>query len=119
MNPPSPTGRRAPALLAGVVDDLKALPSDELRAVALRLLLEIEAGQIAGHPLDKLSHVGDLSDCFKVYFDHPRGDRPAYRLVYRLNPDRSVTAAHIQAVAIGRRETLEVYRVAVRRLDDV
>lgn len=98
------------------MDDIRSLPTSELKALVFRLLQEIEAGYITGLPLDDLAHTGDLSDCFKVYFDHPRGDRPAYRLVYRLNPDRTVTAALIQAVAIGRREQLAVYREAARRL---
>ena len=51
--------RRFPAAKAGVGADIRALPSIELRSLALRLLVEIEAGVITGKPLDDLSHVGD------------------------------------------------------------
>ena len=108
--------RRRPALLQGVLEDLAALPTHELRTIAMNLLMEIEAGAVTGKPLEDHGRTGDLSDCFKVYFDHPHGDRPAYRLVYRLNPDQSVAAAHIQAIVIGKREALAVYREAARRL---
>ena len=67
-------------------------------------------------PLENLSHTGDLSDCFKVYFDFPRGDRPDYRLVYRKNPDETIVAVAVQIVAAGRRESLAVYLEAARRL---
>lgn len=108
--------RKHPSLLVGVLDDLKALPSDELRQVALRLLIEIEAGKIVGKPLSDFARTGDLTDCFKIYFDLPTDGPPTYRIVYRLNPDHSITAAHIQAVAVGRRHALEVYLSAAHRL---
>jgi hypothetical protein len=110
-------GRRFPALHEGVLHDLEQLPTTELRLVALRLLVEIEAGRVSGKPFDSRAHTGDLSDCFKVCFDHPRGDRPSYRIVYRVNPDKSIAAAHIEAVAVGRRAALAVYRDAARRIE--
>ncbi len=103
-------------MFAGVLDDLKALPTRELRILAMTLLLEIEAGRVTGKPLDARAHTGDLSDCFKLYFDHPQGDRPAFRIVYRLNPDSSPDAARIQAVAVGKRQSLAVYQQAVNRI---
>jgi len=105
-----------PVLLTGVIDDIRALPTPQLRELALRLCLEIEAGRITGEPLDERSRTGDLSGCFKVYFDHPRGDRPGYRLVYRKNSDDSIVGIAIQIVAVGKREALTVYRAAVHRL---
>jgi len=108
--------RRKPTLLPGVIDDIRALPTRELRELAVRLCLEIEAGRVVGVPLENLSHTGDLSDCFKVYFDFPRGDRPNYRLVYRKNPDETIVAVAVQIVAVGRREALAVYLEAARRL---
>jgi len=59
-----------PVLKKGVIEDLKALPTPELRELVFRLLLAIEEGRVVGKPLDDLAHVGDLSDCFKVSFDH-------------------------------------------------
>lgn len=88
--------------------------------MALQLLIDVWKGDIEGAPLDENNKTGDLSDCFKIYFDHdPDFSEPQemrFRLVYRRLDDGKVEAAAIQAVAVGPRRDLEVYKRAVKNL---
>lgn len=90
--------------------DLSALDSDELRREAAKMMLRLRRKPYLGRRLGFARHVGDLSDCRKVYFDEAR-----HRIVYRLLPDES-SPAWIEIVAVGRRTGLDVYRSAARRL---
>lgn len=76
---------------------------------AAGLLLRLETEPRFGLPLGN-QPPGDLSDCRKIYFDDRR-----LRIVYRLLPStRNPVTAEI--IAIGAREALEVYEIALRRL---
>lgn len=96
-------------------DDVRALPTRRLQEIVLQRLVDISKGQLQGQPLDIRARTGDLGDCRKLYFDETGGARPDYRLVYRLLPDE-LQALEVAAVAVGRREALEVYVAAARRL---
>jgi hypothetical protein len=105
-----------PAFADGCIDDINALPSVELRRVAVKILQEVEAGTLHGRPLDSRPSTGDLTDCFKIYFDDQAETKPRFRIVYRMNPDGRVTAARVQAIAVGQRSALAAYYDAARRL---
>lgn len=105
-----------PAFAEGCIDDINALPTVTLRRIALLLLSEVVQGRRAGRPLGVRLPTGDLSDCFKVYFDEVRDIKPRYRIVYREFDDGSVLGVRVEAVAVGRRDALSVYFEAARRL---
>lgn len=99
--------------LPGFAEDLAALPSHNLRKMALGLLVEIAEGTLAGRSLDDRIATGDLSDCFKLYFDTDTQQKPRFRLVYRIVGDK---VHAVQAVAAGERQGLNAYRIAAHRL---
>jgi hypothetical protein len=109
--------RALPEFLPGCVEDIKELPTMKLRYVVIEFLIEIESGARHGLPLDERKSTGDLSDCFKIYFDEERNMRPNYRLVYRELSAGGSNSSRIQAVAVGRRAGLDVYYLAARRLN--
>lgn len=75
----------------------------------------VRSGHVKGQPLGEHVKTGDLSDCYKLYFDPDPGRKPRYRLVYRYTPNE-VRAVSLQAVAVGERRDLDVYRTAAQRL---
>jgi hypothetical protein len=108
--------------------DLKALPSDQLRKVALWWLRRVARGSSVGRPLGYQVSTGDLRGCFKLYFDEddepwnalwepphrPPGDpRPRYRIVYQLLPDPDEPDL-IEVVSIGPKP--QVYWLASARV---
>jgi hypothetical protein len=93
-----------------VSDDIRALPSDDLRLEALREILEIREFPFRSKPLGKLSTTGDLSDCRKKYFDHAR-----YRVIYRLLPDEQ-NPTQADVIVVGPRVGLTAYNEAIQRL---
>ena len=97
------------------VEDIKNLPSANLKRRAIQIIVDISKGELNGKPLTDHPSVGDLSDCRKVYFDDQDEGKPRFRLVYRLLPNQ-VEAVEVQAVAVGRRRLMEVYVEAARRL---
>ena len=101
--------------LPGFEDDLFALPSRQLMEMTLKLLVEVKRGNLEGQPLGVLSATGDLSDCRKIYFDTDGTQKPRFRLVYRYTPNE-IRAVAIEAVAVGKRATLSVYKLAATRL---
>ena len=100
---------------AGFAEDMAALPDDHTRRMALLLANSIRSGKVAGVRLDERIATGDLTDCFKVYFDPQGGIKPRYRLVYRVRSVGLQTIA-IQPIAVGRREGLDAYLRAARNL---
>ena len=96
--------------------EIESLPLDVRRAV-VEILVRIRNHQTSGKPLDVRKSTGDLSDCFKYYFDPDSSQRPGrYRLVYRLLPDHELELVVVEAVAVGRTHALEVYHTAADRL---
>jgi mRNA interferase RelE/StbE len=86
------------------------------RKMALDMLVLVRDGKTHGQPLDERIGTGDLSDCYKLYFDPDGSGKPRYRLVYRYTPTE-VAAVAIEAVAVGRRADLDAYRRAITHLD--
>ena len=107
--------RLALTALPGFEADLLALPTIELQKMVLGLLVEVRNGTVHGVRLDSRVATGDLSDCFKMYFDTDGTHKPRYRLVYRYQPDE-VNAVSIEAVGVGERADLAVYRTISARL---
>lgn len=83
--------------------------------MALDMLVLIRDGKVRGVPLGEHVKTGDLSDCYKFYFDPDGSGKPRFRLVYRYSPDE-VNAVAIEAIAVGERSGLEVYLRAATRL---
>lgn len=101
--------------LPGFDTDIHALPSFAVQKMALDMLVLIREGKVRGVPLGKHVKTGDLSDCYKLYFDPDGSDKPRFRLVYRYTPNE-VQAVALEAVAVGARSGLEVYLRAAKRL---
>jgi len=101
--------------LPGFDRDVYALPDLRTRKMALDMLVFIRDGKVHGEPLGQHVKTGDLSDCYKFYFDPDGSGKPRYRLVYRYTPDE-VNAIAVEAVAVGERSGLEVYLRATTRL---
>lgn len=104
-------------MLEGFEDDLEDLPSGKLKVLALQVVADLQQGLRRGQPLDELAHTGDLSDCFKLYFDFPQHQgKPRYRLVYREQSGK-YTVLNLQMVAVGKRANLDAYLRALKNLD--
>ena len=109
--------------------DLRALPNDRLRKVALWWLKRVRRDHSLGNALGYQLSTGDLRGAFKLYFDEddepwnplwqpparPAGDPvPRYRIVYQLLPDDE-NPELIEVVSIGAKP--EVYWMAAARLE--
>ena len=101
--------------LPGFDQDIYALPH-KVRVMTLERLAFIRDGKLRGERLDNHPTTGDLSDCYKLYFDPVPTRKPRYRLVYRYTPNE-VAAVALEAVAVGEREALSVYIQALERLN--
>lgn len=99
--------------LPGFEDDMAALPTQELRIMTVGLLVEVARGTLTGRSLDVRVSTGDLSDCFKLYFDTDTKQKPRFRLVYRIEDGR---VKAVQAVSVGERKGLAAYVAAAERL---
>ena len=114
-----PPRRRTPKLalraLPGFQGDIDALPDMATRRMALDMLVLVRAGKVRGQQLDARIGTGDLSDCYKLYFDPDGSGKPRFRLVYRYTATE-VTAVALEAVAVGRRADLDAYQRAIANL---
>lgn len=115
-----PRGRRqqpkfALRALPGFQADIDALPDLTTRKMALDMLVLVRDGKTRGRALDDRVSTGDLSDCYKLYFDPDGSGKPRFRLVYRYTPTE-VAAVAVEAVAVGRRADLDAYRRAITNL---
>jgi hypothetical protein len=84
--------------------------------MALDMLVLVRDGKTHGRLLDDRVTTGDLSGCYKLYFDPDGSGKPRFRLVYRYTPTE-VAAVAVEAVAVGRRANLDAYRRAIANLD--
>jgi len=100
----------------GFLADVENLGNQVLKDVALALIKKLSQGKLRGKPLEDHPEIGDLSDCFKLYFDVRKDMSPGYRLVYRQLTSGEFEGVSIEAVAVGRRQAFEVYKVAIERL---
>lgn len=109
-----PPKRRKLRALPEVVGDIKALPTQKLKEIALQRISDVVNGRLSGARLEDMSRTGDLTDCFKLYFDETGGPDPAYRVVYRELAEGAVEV--VEVVAVEQREELYVYALAALRL---
>jgi hypothetical protein len=100
----------------GFLADVESLGDQVLKDVALALIKNLSKGKLRGQPLENHPEIGDLSDCFKLYFDVRKDMSPGYRLVYRKLTSGEIEGVSIEAIAVGRRQAFEVYKVAIERL---
>ena len=98
-----------------VVGDLKALPDDDSRLLALSLMKQLRNGNIQGKPREKRKSTGDLSDCFKILFDVRQDIPQRFRIVYR-KLHRGVEVVAVEVLSVGERFELEAYVEAALRL---
>lgn len=101
--------------LPGFETDIHALPTPAARKMALDMLVLVRDGRVRGVRLGHHIQTGDLSDCYKLYFDPDGSSKPRFRLVYRYTPNE-IQAVALEAVAVGPRSGLEVYLRAASRL---
>lgn len=107
--------RLALRALPGFQQDIDALPDLATRKMALDMLVLVRDGKVRGEPLDSRVATGDLTDCYKLYFDPDGSGKPRFRLVYRYTPNE-VTAVALEAVAVGLRANLDAYQRALANL---
>lgn len=98
--------------------DLIKLPTRELALIATEKMKALAYGNIRGTRLRNHQGIGDLSNCFKLYFDESRDISPRFRLVYKYEPN-SLQPEVLVIIAIGKRENYEVYLIAVLRLQNL
>ena len=109
-----PPKRRKLRALPEVAGDINALPTQKLKEIALQRISDVVNGRLSGARLEDMSRTGDLTDCFKLYFDETGGPAPAYRVVYRELAEGAVEV--VEVVAVEQREELYVYALAALRL---
>lgn len=92
-------GTLALRALPGFQEDIYALPDDRTRKMALDMLVLVRDEKVRGVRLDSRVATGDLTDCFKLYFDPDGSQKPRFRLVYRYTADE-LQAVALEAVAV-------------------
>src|SRR6266536_3731832 len=95
---------------AEISEDLRNLPTNDLRFEAIGYLVRLRTEPYLGRPLGMRLLTGDLSDCRKIFFYEAR-----YRILYLLLPDEN-RPKQADVIAIGPRAALAVYNDAVTRL---
>ena len=101
--------------LDGFQADIDALRDDAAARMAVLQLKSVALGQLTGEALHKRASTGDLSDCFKLYFDPVGVQKPRFRLVYRIVVG-AASEQRVQPVSVGRRGDLDAYLRAARNL---
>jgi hypothetical protein len=109
-----PPKRRKLRALPEVAGDISALPTQKLQEIALQRISDVVNGRLSGARLEDMSRTGNLTDCFKLYFDERGGPDPAYRVVYRELAEGAVEV--VEVVAVEQRDALYVYALAALRL---
>lgn len=103
-------------LFDGFLVDVENLGNEILKDVALALVKNLANGTLRGKLLENHPEIGDLSGCFKLYFDLRKDMSPGFRLVYRELNSGEIEGLSIEAIAVGRRDAFEVYKIAIERL---
>lgn len=104
----------------GAEADIAKLPADSLKREALRLILMLRDDPYLGDRLRARPNIRILSDCRKIKFDDPglpsgkKSAPPAYRIVYRNEPEGA--PQQISILAVAHRKELEAYRRAASRV---
>lgn len=92
-------------LIPEAILDFKALDGS-VRKLVLKQLLKLEQDPRYGQPLGNKAGI-NLEGFFKLY-----ADKKNIRIVY------DVTGQVVRVIAIDRREDLEVYQIAMRRIKE-
>jgi hypothetical protein len=104
----------------GAQQDIGAIKDQAVQDELSMAVFDIVEDPFIGEELEHLPHIGDLSDCRKLYVDVPPDQRPPgpprYRIVYRLLPDEEAPRK-VQIVAVGPRADELAYRRALARLN--
>ncbi|MEU8659050.1 hypothetical protein [Actinoplanes philippinensis] len=95
-------------------DDIRGIGDTGVQRAVISALLMVEENLTFGVPLESLSYVGDLRGCRKIYVDEPGDFKPRYRIVYWLAPSEKISH-FARVIAVGRREDLRAYEIAVQR----
>lgn len=117
MNPPLPPKLNI-AIHSSAKKDFLSLNNSELEEISYVLINRLASGDIRGTRLENHPEIGDLSECFKLYFDLVRGQAPRYRIVYKYLPSINKPTS-IFVVAVGDRNKFKVYRDAIERLHNL
>lgn len=98
-----------------VEDDLRRLPSDRLRKIAIFRIQNLVHGDERGPALTGIADP-DLSGCRRLYFDEVP-ERARWRIVYReLDPPAPGKRPIIHLLAVGARYGMDAYTRAALRL---
>lgn len=103
-----------PALVAGLSPEDSTALRHELALIVAKLYEDPWIGEEMRRRrgFEKLEH------CRKVKFDHPRyKGKKRFRLVYRNDPNDGSIAV-VSVLAAAKRENLESYRLALKRIVD-
>jgi hypothetical protein len=96
--------------------DVPALPDNEVRLAAPRIVSSLYQKPRIGEPMRSRYNLRNLIGCRKVSFDREGWeDKRRFRLVFRNEPDDG-SVAKVTVLAIARRDELEAYRTAASRL---
>jgi len=99
-----------------VPDDYRALPTNALKLMATKYLLQLVEHPRLGLALKDHPLWGDLSDCRKIFLDETHTADPRWRIIYRLLPnDDNPEVADV--IIIGPREDDAVYYEVMSRLE--
>lgn len=115
MNPPLPQ-KLSILIHPEIQNDYLKLDNSKLEDISYELIEKLASGDIRGQRLENHSIIGDLSKCFKIYFDLNIDTTPGYRIVYTYLPGAKKPKQLI-VLAVGARKNLAVYFDAVARLD--
>jgi hypothetical protein len=104
----------------GAQQDIAAIKDQTVQDELALAVLDIVEDPFIGEELEHPPHIGDLSDCRKLYVDvlpdqRPPGP-PRYRVVHRLLPEEE-DPRKVQIVAVGLRADEIAYRRALARLN--
>ena len=94
--------------------DLELLESTSLRQLSVKYFYKIASGDIRGTRLENRENIGDLTDCFKIYFDETENQSPKYRIIFRYLPNSNYPKV-LEIIAVGPRKNFLVYRSAIER----
>jgi hypothetical protein len=101
-----------------VPNDYINLQDSALEEISYTLVEQLSTGSIRGQRLKNHAEIGDLSSCFKLYFDINSEMSPRYRIVYTYKPS-AFNPEELVVLAIGMRKGFDVYREALTRFNEL
>jgi hypothetical protein len=96
--------------------DMPALPDDDIRLAALKVVRELYDEPRIGDSMRERFNLSILAGCRKVPFDKEGWTgKPRFRLVFRNEPDDGAVA-RVTVLSIGPRADLAAYKAAASRV---